>query len=137
MLVKDRGFTLIEVLITVVIIGILAGIAWPSYMGTVRKSNRAEAKTELTDLAQRLQRCYSAYGKFNDQDNCAVYKDLADADGYTTRVKGFYNVTIDNVSATSYTLTATAVKSPQTEDVNGCEILTLTHKGQKGPDDCW
>ncbi len=137
MQVKSKGFTLIEMMIAVLIIGILAAIAWPSYLSSVRKSNRAEAKTELTDVAQRLQRCYSVYGKFNDADNCAVYSELTGSNGYTTRGVGFYKITIGNLSATGYTLTATAVKSPQTEDVNGCDSMTLTHKGKKGPEGCW
>lgn len=50
-----RGFTLIELMIVVAIVGILAGIAYPSYMDHVRKGNRAKAQAFLMDVAQRQQ----------------------------------------------------------------------------------
>ncbi|MDF3014285.1 MAG: hypothetical protein K0Q78_2489, partial [Cellvibrio sp.] len=102
--------------------------------------NRAEAKTELTDVAQRLQRCYTLYAKFNDA-SCGIYTDLTDANFYTTRGGQYYVIKIDVPNAgdpaeTNYRLTAQADKAPQTED-SGCEELTLTHTGQKEPEDCW
>ena len=51
-----RGFTLVELMIVVVIVAILAGIAVPSYMSSVRKTRRADAKTALLDLAGREER---------------------------------------------------------------------------------
>lgn len=137
---KNHGFTLIEVMITVAIIGIIAGIAYPSYMDSVRKSNRAEAKTELMDVAQRLQRCFTSVARYDDEDNCPVYEDLSDG-GVVTRGKGFYNITIGALGAqptsTAYILTARAVKSPQTEDVADCRELTLTSTGIREPELCW
>lgn len=140
---KRQGFTLIELIIAVAIIGIIAAVALPSYQSTVRKSNRAEAKTELMDVAQRLQRCYTVYAKFNDATYCGVYKDLTDADNYITRGGQYYKITIDvpvsgNSPESTYLLTATAVKAPQTQDTaGGCDKLTLDHTGVKKPPECW
>lgn len=133
------GFTLVEMMIVVAIIALIAGIAYPSYMTSVRKSNRADAKTELVDVAQRLQRCYTAYGKFNPEaGKCSVYDQLISDDHIISRGAGYYEIEISDVTATTYTLTATAVLPPQTSDtVDGCNILTLDHKGLYSPDECW
>ena len=138
----QSGFTLIEMMVAVAIVGIIAAIALPSYQATVRKSNRAEAKTELMDVAQRLQRCYTLYAKFNDA-KCGIYTDLTNADFYTTRGGHYYVIKIDVPNAgeppeTKYRLTATAIKAPQTADTAGrCNVLTLTQTGKKEPEDCW
>jgi type IV pilus assembly protein PilE len=134
-----KGFTLIEIMITIAIVGIIASIAYPSYMESVRKSNRAEAKTELLDVSQRLQRCYTSLARFDDKDNCPVYK-ILDGGTYVTRGSGFYRITITHPGnpRTTYQLKATAIKSPQIKDTrDGCNELTLEHTGVQLPDVCW
>jgi type IV pilus assembly protein PilE len=135
-----KGFTLVEMMIVVAIIGILAAIAYPSYMTSIRKSNRAEAKTELSDVAQRLQRCFTANGSYTAA-GCPVYTQLTTgASNITSRGRGFYLITAAFPTATSYTLTATANLAPQTADNTGvdCRVLTLTHLGVQTPAaGCW
>ncbi|WP_395609210.1 type IV pilin protein [Pseudomonas sp. B22129] len=64
---KDcQGFTLIELLIAVLIIALLAGIAYPGYTGHVRKAYRAEIVALLTEQAQYLERFYTRNGTFID-----------------------------------------------------------------------
>ena len=139
---KTFGFTLIEMMIAVAIVGIIAAIALPSYQESVRKSNRAEAKTELNDIAQRLQRCYTLYASFNNA-SCGIYGVVNTATGYTTRGGQYYKITIDvpasgNPPETTYRLTAKAIKAPQTADTaGGCNELTLDHTGAKAPAACW
>lgn len=136
------GFTLIEMMIAVAIVGIIAAIALPSYQASIRKSNRAEAKTELMDVAQLLQRCYTLYARFNHA-SCGVYGTVSTAPGYITRGGQYYKITIDvpvsgDPPETTYLLTAEAIKAPQTQDTKGnCNKLTLSHTGAKTPIDCW
>ena len=135
MIRKSVGFTLIEMIIAITIIAILAGIAYPVYIDYVRKTNRAEAKVELMDAAQRLQRCYTALGRFNDAANCPVFSQVVS--NIVTR-KGLYRISFDSSSATTYILHAEAVKKPQTEDIkNGCNNLTIDQNGQMLPVVCW
>jgi type IV pilus assembly protein PilE len=139
---KQTGFTLIEMMIAVVILGILASFAFSNYQQYVMKSNRAEAKTELLNVAARLQRCYTLYGRYDDPDDentCAAYEAMQDAAKIASEGRGFYDVDISGETTTTYTLTATAVKPPQTNDKKGvdCTVLKLSHTGAKTPAGCW
>ncbi len=58
------GFTLIELMITVAIVGILAAIAYPSYQDSVRKGKRAEGRTALVDFLQQQERYLTQTGSY-------------------------------------------------------------------------
>ncbi len=136
----SKGFSLIEIMVVVAIIGILAGVAYPSYLNSVRKTNRSDAKVELNNIVQRLQRCFTAYSVYNDAD-CGVYKQLSEGDAKIISREGYYAITISNVSATGYTLTATPTAgSPQVGDK--CGAMTMTNTGARGAaggtvEQCW
>lgn len=132
---NSKGFTLVELMFVVAIVGVLAAYAFNSYQNSVRKSNRAEAKADIMDVAHRLQRCYTAYGRY-DSDDCAIYTQLSAEGGkIMTQGRGFYEIT-GVFTSTTYELKATAVLIPQTADT-GCTAMTINHLSTRGPADCW
>lgn len=141
---KQFGFTLIEMLIAVTIVGIIMAVAYPSYVDTVRKTNRSEAQAELMDFAQRLQRCYTAYASFieSPNDSCTVYNDLITGHDVESRGGGYYRIQfVGDPTDVAYTLVAIAIKDPQLDDKMGddedCTEMTLSSVGVKAPDYCW
>ena len=123
-------------MIVVGIVGILAAIAYPSYLSAVQKSNRAEAKVGLTEVSQQLQRCFTAYSKFNDDQKCTVYKLLATGDKKitTNNGKGYYDITLSNdpaITATAYKLIATAVSGKTQSKDTKCVTFILDQTGKK------
>ncbi len=127
------GFTLIELMITVAIVGILAAIAYPSYQDSVRKSWRANGASCLMELAQRMERRFtgsSSYaGNALPPSGCTTEGDMAAHYGFSFTA---------NPTATAFTLQAVPVGS-QASDT--CGTLTITQTGLKGSDgtvsDCW
>jgi type IV pilus assembly protein PilE len=130
----SRGFSLIELMVAVVIVGILAGIAYPSYNAYVLKANRTEAKTRLLQIAQLQERNFTEKNTYTT--NCAgllgvtgtVYSASSNSDssGYQiTCASGASPLTIAN----SYLLSAVP-QGNQTNDTK-CGTLTLTHTGAK------
>ena len=131
---KMQGFTLIEILIALVIIGILAGIAIPNYSDYVLKAKRSDAHTALANMASALEDFYA--------NNQYVYTNVVANVGGPNSQEGYYILSITMpASADSYTLTATATGS-QIADTP-CLVMTLTSTGIKGPVDangdpiCW
>ena len=102
---RSRGFTLIEIIVVVAIIGILAAIAFPSYQNQVRKSNRAAAKSWMLGVANvetQYLMTARAYGDLTA---------LGTAAAMPVEVSRFYTATITVVAGTppTYTITVTPV----------------------------
>lgn len=135
---SQKGFSLIEILIVIAIIGIIAGIAYPSYMNSVREGNRTDAIAALNNAAQLLQRCFTTLNTYADTTNCTVRASLESTDGLVSNEQ-MYSVKVatnGSSSATTYLLTATAIAAPQTADT-GCTAMTLSHTGVRAPAECW
>ncbi len=133
---RSQGFSLIELMIAVVIVGILAAVAIPMYSDYVTRSRRADGQATLMQVAQELERCYTQFSKYND-NSCSVVNGGVVSE---TSDQGFYVVTANKLDESAFTLTAT----PQDEqaDDTDCGNLTLTHLGVQsatGPDkeSCW
>ncbi len=121
---KRNGFTLIELMIAVAIVGILAAIGIPSYLAYTQQANRTDATRALTITAQALERCYSQSFTYAGCSTAAV--------GSTPSPQGFYTITVAVTTnpTMSYTLTATPVKKPQLTDTT-CTLFTLLSTGQQ------
>ncbi len=134
MKIRQTGVTLIELMVVVVIISILAAIAFPSYREQVRRSNRTEAKVAIQQRAQALEKCFTRY---MDYTNAAC--DGAAAAANTP--EGHYNVTVARPTALTFTITATPLGG-QLSDAR-CMNLTLDEAGTRGRtgtapvEDCW
>lgn len=129
----QRGFTLIELMIVVVIIAILASIAYPSYQQFVRRSARADAKTALLENAQFLERNYTVANRY-DQDSAGNAIDNSSLPvQHSPREDGTakYDITIEtDEDGRTYTLSATPA-SGSSMDGDDCGTLTLNNLGQK------
>lgn len=131
---KHSGFTLIELMIVVAIIGILAAIAYPSYQNHVEKTRRSVAQADLMELAQWMERRYTASYDYRDvTDNPELPFDESPRDSNAT----FYNISFDgDVQRNSFTLQAEPT-GPQASD--SCGTLTLDSTGATTADatGCW
>jgi type IV pilus assembly protein PilE len=119
---SQSGFTLIELMITVAVVGILAAVAYPSYLNFVRRANRSDATRSLLVIAQSLQRCYSQNFTYTPAGGCPTPAGTSASQG------GFYSIVTAIPTATTYTIRATPLNPPQTTD-SQCAQFLLTSAG--------
>lgn len=150
---RSSGFTLVELVIVIVVVGILMSIALPGYQNSMRKGRRADAKAALMDAANRQERYIL--------DRSEYTRDMAElgfgADPMVSE-KGYYRVDVDETATatvatcgsddidvaikTCYVLVATPVPgSPQADDTR-CTRFTLTSSGARSAEgsaaeECW
>ncbi len=149
----SAGFTLVELMVTVMIVGVLAAIAVPSYQKQVLKSRRTDAKTALLDLATREERYYSTHNAYT-----SAPANLGYSGTFPVSVgSGYYNINInvcttasgtppcgtDAGTGTSFSATATALNN-QTKDttcgnfgLDSTGLQSVTGSASATPSTCW
>jgi type IV pilus assembly protein PilE len=121
----QSGFTLIELMIVIAIVGILSAIAYPSYLSSLKKGDRASARAGLLEAQQFMERYYSANSRYSSDAAGATAPTLPARLQSVPKDEPKYTLTVSSISLNSYTLTATPLG---TDD---CGNLTLTNTGTK------
>ncbi|WP_409524648.1 type IV pilin protein [Nitrincola sp. MINF-07-Sa-05] len=139
---KSKGFTLIEVMIVVAIVGILAAIAYPGYQEYIMKSRRGTAQACLLEMAQYMERTYTTNLRYNSANAATTQTTLrsmgcASANG----LNNFYTFNLPEASfaANAFIIEAVPQGIQATRDT-GCgthRINQLGGKSNTGSDTCW
>lgn len=131
---KNPGFTLIELMVAIAVVGILSAIAYPAYQQYVLKTYRAEASKLLLTAANIQERQLADYGSYTDNLELLGVA----ANGHT--VSGRYKLQINLADGASFDLIASA-QGAQSADKD-CLVFTLDHTGQRNGNvpsalSCW
>lgn len=143
----QKGFTLIELMVVVLIVGILAGIAYPSYRDSVTRTNRNAAQACLASHATHMERFYTTNLRY-DQDTAGTAMNTAalqalNLDCASQQNTGdHYTYSFNAIARATYTLNATPTGTQATQDAK-CGTLRLDQAGTRsvtgtaGVSKCW
>lgn len=137
---RQHGLTLIELMIALIVLSIVVTIAIPSYNKSLIRSQRSDAKVLLSQIAQRLERCYAECNAYNctfstvcpvalPQQSAAAYYEISAGNG-------------TSIMQDSYTLVATPLPGNVQASDKQCTSLSLTDTGVRSatgtaPEICW
>lgn len=124
---REQGFSLSELIIVVAIIGILAGIVYPSYSQYMYETRRSDAWVALTAAAAAQERWYSINHSYTDS--------ISNLGGGGSP-EGFYTISVE-ADSSSFILTATALSTAVQATDSGCTQITQDQFGVQAPEECW
>jgi len=131
---RSKGFTLIELMITVLVIGILAAMAIPQYQDFLHVSGRGDATKALGRMVDKQEH-------YVLRNNATSYTNNVALVGGADTEFGYYQISVVSAGPNNFVLQATAVAGgPQEGDEQdgvSCEILTISNTGVKTPPECW
>lgn len=111
---KRRGFTLIEVMVVVAVIGILSAISLPSYLDYIRKSRRVDAKNALLDMAARQERFFSINNTYTDDFSKLGYAGASGSIAVNSSGTSYYALSVAVTPASLTALPAFIAKAEPT-----------------------
>ncbi|MGB5742646.1 MAG: type IV pilin protein [Sedimenticolaceae bacterium] len=136
---RQKGLTLIELMVVVAVLALLSAVAYPLYPNQVQKSRRADAKTALQTIALAQERFFTINGEY--AGNLSTLQVSPDIQGGASD-EGYYTITLTLAGADNEQFTVTAAAGgPQAADTD-CAQFTINHQGVKtatdgGSTNCW
>lgn len=117
--VRPRGFTIIELMLAVMVLGVLLSIAYPSFIDQMRKGRRADAVAALTAVQQAQERWRGNHASYADFNTAGAGESANGLNVSAHSASNYYALAISGLSATGYTVTAAANEgSPQFLDAS-------------------
>ena len=142
MLRKLRAFTLTELMVVVAIVGLLAAMAYPSYVNQIRKGRRADAQAALYDLAQAMERYYTTFHDYSTATlgSGGIFPEMWPKD----KQKKFFKLSIDSATTQTYYRVSARALAGTVQAEDACPDLWLDSIGNTGAEkqnvtveSCW